>query len=112
MPISRRRNGWHAKDDIDVIPVHLNPPDHHSDEVTCTVPIKLIQSPVNSLREFLQATDNQRQIVFRFGGVDQRLAVFFKTCQPLLHAHNAGLELRSIDQSFRIAVDDPADAAA
>jgi hypothetical protein len=110
--VSRRHNGWHAEDDLDVIPVHFDPSDHHSDDVACPMPIERIQSLVNFVGEILQTANNQCQILFGFGGFNQRLPVFLQTRKPLPHARNAGLELCPIDQSFRIAVDQSADTAA
>ena len=76
------------------------------------MPIERIKSLVNFVGEILQTANNQCQILFGFGGFNQRLPVFLQTRKPLLHARDAGLELCPIDQSFRIAVDYPADAAA
>jgi hypothetical protein len=66
--VSRRHNGWHAEDDLDVIPIHFDPPDHHSDDVACPMPIERIQSLVNFVGEILQTTNNQCQAFFGFGG--------------------------------------------
>ena len=112
MVVSHRHNGWHAEDDLDVIPVHFDPSDHHSNDVACPMPIEPIQSLVNFVGEILQTANNQCQILFGFGGLNQRVPVFLQTRKPLLHAHNARLELCPIDQSFRIAVDQSADTAA
>ena len=80
MFISRRHNGWHAEDDLDVIPVHFDPSDHHSDDVACPMPIERIQSLVNFVGEILQTANNQCQILFGFGGfnVNQRRRHLFE----------------------------------
>jgi hypothetical protein len=102
-----RRHGWHAEDDLDVIPVHFDPSDHHSDDVARPMPIERIQSLVNFVGEILQTANNQCQILFGFGGFNQRLPVFLQTRKPLLHARDAGLELRQIDQLSLLSNDGP-----
>ena len=99
--------GRDAEDDLDAIFIDFDAAHENTDDFLHADAIEAIEAMADLGREVLQTTDHERKVALRLNGVKRGPMPLLKLGKALFQTRNARLELGLVDQTLRVAVDQP-----
>jgi hypothetical protein len=103
--------GRDPEDDLDLVVVDFDAAHENANDFLHAWSVEIVEATGDLGREVLQTADHERKVAVGLDGVERGPMPLLELGQALLQTSDARLELRLVDKSLRIAVDQSTDAA-